>query len=331
MNIPKKILIIQTAFIGDAILSSSLVESWANKFPDSTIDILVRKGNESLFNHDPHLHEVLVWDKKKHKYRNLFSLVKKIRKAKYDAVFNVQRFFSTGLLTLLSGAKFKSGFSANPLSFFFDHKVLFDTREAKHETERNILLFEAFYRDKALRPRLYPSKEDDESCLVYKGKKYVCLAPTSVWFTKQWPKENWVELIKAIDRSTAIYLLGAPSDVADCQAILDAAECVNVFNLAGKLSFLQSASLMKDASMNYVNDSAPMHISSAMNAPTTAIYCSTIPAFGFGPLSDDATIIEFKGELKCRPCGLHGRRSCPENHFKCSRTLDQVLSYNERS
>jgi ADP-heptose:LPS heptosyltransferase len=43
---------------------------------------------------------------------------------------------------------------------------------------------------------------------------------------------------------------------------------------------------MKDAAMNYVNDSAPMHFASAVNAPVTAVYCSTIPAFGFGPLSD---------------------------------------------
>jgi len=74
--------------------------------------------------------------------------------------------------------------------------------------------------------------------------------------------------------------------------------------------------------MNYVNDSAPLHLASAMNAPTTAIYCSTAPAFGFGPLSDNSRIIETQEKLDCRPCGLHGFKTCPEKHFKCAFTIE---------
>ena len=85
---------------------------------------------------------------------------------------------------------------------------------------------------------------------------------------------------------------------------------------------LESAALMKDATMNYVNDSAPMHMASAMNAKTTAIYCSTIPAFGFGPLADNAKIVETKLTLDCRPCGVHGHKACPEGHFKCAFSIE---------
>jgi heptosyltransferase-2 len=79
---------------------------------------------------------------------------------------------------------------------------------------------------------------------------------------------------------------------------------------------------MKDARMNFTNDSAPMHIASAMNAPVTAIYCSTVPRFGFGPLSDDSRIIEIANDLYCRPCGIHGYHSCPEKHFNCAFQID---------
>ena len=92
--------------------------------------------------------------------------------------------------------------------------------------------------------------------------------------------------------------------------------------LAGQLSFLQSAALMEQASMNYVNDSAPMHFASAVNAPVTAVYCSTIPAFGFGPLSDEKFIVEIKEPLDCRPCGLHGYRACPRGHFNCAYKIE---------
>ena len=61
-----------------------------------------------------------------------------------------------------------------------------------------------------------------------------------------------------------------------------------------------------------------MHFASAMNAPTTAVYCSTLPSFGFGPLSDVKFIVEKLEPLYCRPCGLHGRAACPEGHFRCA-------------
>ena len=93
-------------------------------------------------------------------------------------------------------------------------------------------------------------------------------------------------------------------------------------NLSGKLSLLESAALMKDAMMNYVNDSAPMHIASAMNAPVCAVYCSTVPDFGFGPLSEQSFVVEVKEKLSCRPCGLHGHKACPQGHFRCAMDIE---------
>jgi heptosyltransferase-2 len=101
-----------------------------------------------------------------------------------------------------------------------------------------------------------------------------------------------------------------------------------VQNLAGQLSFLASAALQQGAVMNYVNDSAPLHFASAMNAPTAAVFCSTLPSFGFGPLADIRHIIEVKETLVCRPCGMHGKKFCPEKHFNCAMQIQtaQLLS-----
>jgi ADP-heptose:LPS heptosyltransferase len=79
--------------------------------------------------------------------------------------------------------------------------------------------------------------------------------------------------------------------------------------------------------MNYVNDSAPMHLASSINAAVTAIYCSTIPEFGFGPLSEHSYIIESQKTLTCRPCGLHGFNKCPQGHFECgySIKMEEIL------
>jgi heptosyltransferase-2 len=79
---------------------------------------------------------------------------------------------------------------------------------------------------------------------------------------------------------------------------------------------------MKNALRNYVNDSGPLHLTSAMNAPVSAFFCSTIPDFGFGPLSEDAQVIATTENLSCRPCGSHGFKVCPKGHFKCGRGID---------
>ncbi|WP_431217663.1 glycosyltransferase family 9 protein [Puia sp. P3] len=80
---------------------------------------------------------------------------------------------------------------------------------------------------------------------------------------------------------------------------------------------------MRSAAMNYVNDSAPMHFASSVNAPVTAVYCSTIPGFGFGPLSDNSNIVEIQQPLDCRPCGLHGYKACPKGHFNCAKKIEE--------
>ena len=118
----QKILLIQTAFIGDVVLATALVEKIHASVPAVKIDFLVRKGNESLLKNNPHINEVLIWDKKNNKTKNLFGLIRQIRKNRYDKVINIQRYFSTGLLTAFSGAKETIGFDKNPLSFLFRKK-----------------------------------------------------------------------------------------------------------------------------------------------------------------------------------------------------------------
>jgi len=315
-------LIIQTAFIGDVILATALIEKLKKSFPESSIDFLLRKGNESLLTGNPHVREVIIWDKKKGKLKNLIKLAGYVRSKKYDCVINAHRFASSGLITAFSGAKIKSGFDKNPWSFLFTHRIKHDLESNLHETDRNQKLIEFITDKNCALPRLYPSTKDFEKVKSFQDGGYVCIAPTSMWFTKQFPVQQWAVFLNSIKtRDLNIYLIGAPADQSSCQFIKEQTYNNRVENLAGQLSFLESAALMKGALMNFVNDSAPMHIASAMNAPVTAIFCSTIPAFGFGPLSEKSNIIQTIVKLECRPCGLHGYKKCPQGHFKCATTI----------
>lgn len=309
------------------ILTTPVIEKLHLFYPDASIDILVKKGMEGLFRNHPFLHKAISWNKIEGKYSNFYKIFMMIRKEKYDAVITVQRFALTGFLTAFSGAKVRIGFSKNPFSRFFTTPVPHVFRDGMHEVERNLLLIASLANPEIVKPRLYPTASDQAKTAAYKSGTYYTISPASLWFTKQYPVEKWVEFLSYIPGTSRIYFLGSREDERLCKEIITRAGHPGSVDLSGKLSFLESASLMKDAKMNFTNDSAPMHLASAMNAPVTVVYCSTVPRFGFGPLSDDSAIVE-TGELYCRPCGIHGYRSCPEKHFRCATEIkvDQLVA-----
>ena len=319
MNLDR-ILVIQTAFLGDVILATPIWENIHAAYPHAQIDVVVKKGNESLLTGHPFLHQVFIFDKR-NKVKNLWNLGKTLRSQQYDLVINLQRFASSGILTLLTKGKESRGFQKNPLSLFFSKRYPHEMKPDWHEVDRNLCLISDLVTAPIRRPQLFPSKDDLNSVQIYQDDPYFCLAPTSVWFTKQAPLEIWLELIEKLSQTKEqIFLLGAPSDRAYLDEIVKNTRSAQVINLAGRLSLLQSAALMAGAKHNYVNDSGPLHLASATNAPVSAFFCSTVPEFGFGPLSDHSDVIEVKN-LDCRPCGLHGHKACPKGHFKCGKDL----------
>ena len=336
----QKILVVQTAFIGDVVLATALLESLHLQYPQAAIDVVVRKGNEPLFNEHPFINELIVWDKKQHKYLNWLSILKKIRAKKYDVFINLQRFAATGLWTVLSSANTTIGFDKNPFSFLFTHKVKHDVSASEvHEINRNHRLISSLGVFPLVMPKLYPTNSDYEKVKVYQAQKYITIAPASVWFTKQFPLTAWVSLINELKFEGPIYILGGPTDKDLGDTIMDevlklhsktsnnsitTTASTKIINLSGALGFLASAALQQKAVLNYVNDSAPMHFCSAVNAPVVAIYCSTIPAFGFGPLSTNSFVVETQQKLSCRPCGLHGKKHCPLGHFNCAQSIENA-------
>ena len=251
----------------------------------------------------------------------MFGLLKVIRSEEYDLVVNVQRFMSSGILAAWSKAKQISGFTKNPLSFLFTHKVTHEIGTGKHETERNLALIQAFCPITSNQVKLYTNHIKPSDFPVDLNENFICIAPASVWFTKQFPINQWVEFLKSIPEQK-IYMIGAPSDEKMVNEIIQLSGHHKTTSLCGKLSLLASAALLKKSKMNFVNDSAPMHLASSVNAPVTAIFCSTMPEFGIGSLSDQSHIVQIQENLSCRPCGLHGKKECPKGHFNCAQNIN---------
>lgn len=333
-----KFLIIQTAFTGDVVLATAIAEKLHLHFPEAQIDFLLRKGNEGLLSAHPYITNVLVWDKKQKKNRNLLKLALRVRKEKYTHIINPHRFAASGFITYLSGAPYRAGFDKNPFSFCYTHKythVISALTEAHpaHEVARNQQLISTITNETPELPALYPSAPDKAATQQYQSMPYVCIAPASVWFTKQFPVSKWIALLDKLPATINVFIIGAPGDTVIASEIIEKTTHIATHNLCGKLSFLQSAALMQEAAMNYTNDSAPLHFATAVNAPVTAVFCSTVPSFGFGPLRPNGTVVQTTEALPCRPCGLHGHKSCPEKHFKCALgiTNEQLLSWTSKT
>jgi len=322
MNVPRTVFIIQTSFIGDVILVTPLISELNRLFPQIKIDVLVKKGNESLLANNPFIREVFILDKSKSKISEIWRLIHGSKKRRYDLTLNLHRFGSSGIIAAFSGAKEIYGFDKNPFAFLYSKRFKHEIGNGTHEVTRNLSLLADFGADSLCRPSLFPSEVDKNSVSQYTNKKFVCLAPASVWFTKQLPKEKWVELIHSFPSALKIYLVGGKTDEVLCQSIIDkSGREGQAQNLAGQLTLLQTAALFSKSEHVYVNDSGPLHIASAMNVPTTAFFCSTVPDFGFGPLAEKSEIIQVEN-LECRPCGLHGKKECPLGHFACGKQME---------
>ncbi|MFP5385893.1 MAG: glycosyltransferase family 9 protein [Bacteriovoracia bacterium] len=320
----KNILIIQTAFIGDTILASHFARAVKEQYPESKIHFFLRKGNESVIQGLSTIEKTWIWDKQGGKTRNLMKLIGELRKIDFDMVFNLHRHFNSGLVSAMVKSPFKAGFKQNPLSFFYTHKVDHKIPDPRgwHEVQRNLELLPGFQigdNSKSYKPELPLSQKNFDKVSPYITDSYFVIAPASVWFTKAWSEKKYRELTTHLVKLGKVYFIGAPSDKELCDRIRK--DLPETENLCGALSLLDSAALMKNARRVFVNDSAPLHLASCVNAKTTAIFCSTIPGFGYSPLADDSVVIDV-GSLECRPCGLHGHKECPLGHFKCSEDID---------
>lgn len=323
----KKILIIQTAFIGDVILATSLIEATKKKYPEAKVDFLLKQGNESLLQNNPHIDKTYIFNKKNS--WNFLSLWFEIRREKYDLVLCIQRFFRAGFLCAFSGAKIKVGFDKNPMSLFFTHQIEHHIphRTASgflHEVQRNYQLLASIDKEPMLpvhklKLKLYFSGDDQKKIEALNLTNYFVLAPASVWYTKQWHHSKWKELIEILRKEGTVVLIGGPTDRDFIETLYSSEP--EIVDLCGKLNLRESALLMRNAMRVFVNDSAPLHLASSVNAKTTAIFCSTVADFGYFPISSDSIVIQ-RDRLDCMPCGLHGKKSCPKVHFRCALDID---------
>lgn len=332
----KKILIIQTAFIGDVVLSISLVKILKECQKDIEIDFFCIQETANLLNGNSLINEIIVYDKKgtDKGFTGLIKIIKKIRDRKYDIVISPHRSYRSALISFFSSSQNRISFDRSSLSFLYTQKVKY--QKGVHEIIRNLKLLEPLGIQKAeiVKPDLFPSDVDRttvdkifKSHGIKENDRLLVVAPGSIWFTKRFPENKFTKLINYFSEDDVkIALIGSKSDSELCDRIVNASTNKMVINLAGELSLLQSAELLERAKLLITNDSAPLHIANSVDTNVIAIFGATVPAFGFYPYGESDVVFEIKS-LDCRPCGIHGSSKCPIKTFDCMLRINEKEIY----
>lgn len=323
-----KALIIQTAFIGDVILSLPLIEHLKNISQIESISYLARPDGYNVLETNPNLNEIIIYDKKgKDKgLLRLCQIIKKVKQGKYDIAYIPHRSLRSAIIPLFAGIKKRIGFDKSYISFLYTKKIKYKSNS--HEIERNLSLLslnnEKF---KNIQLKIYFNESDFQKVEnflkkhnIKNGEKIVGIAPGSRWATKRWLKERYAELINLLkeEKNTRTMIFGSESEIALCEEI-NALSKNSGINTVGIFTPRESALAMGKTSVTVTNDSGATHLAVAGNTKVITIYGATVPAFGFYPYGNGHIIIE--KDLPCRPCGIHGGDRCPLEHFKCMKDI----------
>jgi len=324
-------LVIQTSFLGDMVLTTPLLTYLA---ASSAVDVVCTPAASVLLENHPAVREVIVYDKRGRDRGALGAtrLAMRLREKHYDAAYLAQGSVRSGAIAFMARIPERVGFETSAGRWFYTTRIA--PIDNTHHAARLLALGTRDplrpVTNHEIRPRLYPGErerfavDDVLGTNVMSDEPLIAMAPGSVWATKRWP--YFPSLASALRDTGRIVIVGTEADRPLALEIVAATKGQAV-DATGRLSLLASAELIGRAALLVTNDSAPLHLASAMNTPTIAVFGPTVPEFGFGPLAERSAVAGH-ASLACRPCDRHGPQRCPLGHWRCMReiTPDGVAS-----
>ncbi len=324
-----RILLVQTSFLGDVVLSTPVFPALRQQFPQAHIAVLVRPESAGVLAEHPAIDQVLV-DDKRGTTRGLaaWQTVRMLRQQKFDLVLSLHKSLRTAWVLAAAAIPRRLGFRESAGWFLFHRCTRRD--RTQHEVERNLAILRCLDLD----PRAFVRKPsvavsaaavaDLHSRLerhgVRRDQLLVGIAPGSAWATKRWTVDGFAAVMQAVHAQIAAVpiLLGAKGDMEMAAAVQAAAGGIGV-NLVGQTSLPVLVAAIDQCRVMITNDSAPLHIAVARDTPVVALFGPTTPGMGFGPFGEQSRVIE--RQLACRPCSRHGGATCPLRTHACMREI----------
>ncbi len=326
----QKILVVQTSFLGDAVLTTPLLSEARRRFPEAELTVLCTPQAKNLFEGNPDIDEIITDDKKGEGkgWIGIWRRAKDLRSRGFTIALSPHKSLRSALLLYLAGIPFRVGFRQSAGWFLYHRRVNRDS--TRHDVERNLSLLRPFGIDPAdcqpdLRAEVDPCARGAVERLfhslgIQRSGFIFGINPGSVWPTKRWTAEGYAELMIKLRKEyrCQILLFGGPEDEPIVTRIQRFAGNIGL-SLVGKIDLQQLACALDWCDLLITNDSGPMHVAVARRVPVVAIFCATTPSLGFYPYSSRAVVVE--KELPCRPCSPHGGRRCPLGTEACMRLI----------
>ena len=317
----KKALLIRLSSLGDVIFNIPL----ANVLKKNGFEVtwLVSEKGIDVLDGNPAVDNAILiplqkWKREGFSIKNViefFKIIKKVRSKNFDIAMDTQMMFKSMIWLRLCKAKRK---------LCFDSGIEFSTFGSKEKVQRiqdiNIhVVFHHMQYAKYLNLTgtddieftLPPSSDETKNKVdkllqnIDKSKPLVIIAPATTRKLKHWNKDNWREVVKAIQDKYCIVFTGGA-----CDNELIAYISENKFlNLAGKTNLKELIEIFSRAKLVMAPDSGSAHLARATNIPAViSIFCAT-PKKMYGPFGDNNKYYAMDGNLKCQPC--HYTKKCP--------------------
>jgi heptosyltransferase-2 len=329
---PTKILIIQTAFLGDVVLTTPLIRETKRLFPNAQLDVLVIPQTKGVLQNNPHINSLIIFNKRQNRLFSFFLTIYKLRRTRYDLCLLPHRSGTSARIAAYANIPRRIGFDGRRPARFYTDRVFFDRSKNQINRLLDLLRFLKPINYKA-HTEIFLSPELEETAVDHLQplKEYpikMAIAPGSVWNTKRWPEPYFAELIKKlVKHEVGIVLIGSQAEKELCDRIAQTTGQANILNLAGQTGLLQVAAIIQKCDLLICNDSGSLHIANAVQTDVFAFFGPTVQRFGFAPFRPNDKVFEI--DLDCRPCASHGGKKCPQGHFRCMLDVKPEVVYSQ--
>ena len=349
-------LVVQTAFLGDLLLSIPLFKRTRLLWPEQKIFLVCRKGFGEFFKKLDLVDEV--FEITKGNAATYERIQAELSRYQIERVISPHESFRTAWLCRPLDAKVKVSFShwwnewiftesitkpqhlpdaIRQLSLLtpFDQELKrliqdYDETQVPYaKSEKGQLTMPPAWASMSLRDKFLSDTKEWQTTqerlkLAPFSDQTVLIFPGSVWATKRWTEQGFIDATKKIAELAPVYIMGGPGEEELCERVAQAA---GVRSLCGQTSVYQSALLMSRSSLVIANDSASGHLAAVAQVPLLSIFGPTVLDFGYRPWTGHAYVMEVEG-LPCRPCGKHGHKECPIKTHQCMKDIssEQVIN-----
>ncbi len=281
-------------FIGDTLLAVPLIRAVRAQWPDAHIVLLTGYNARALLEHNPYLDEIIEFDPRGRDSgaAQFMGLVARLRRARFDACFVLNRSFHSALIPALAGIPLRAGFASEGRTWLLNRPVAYDPDKSEIDCYFDVLRVVApqVPTDPALALWLSDDERDEARRHLQEAwvedlppARLVGIQPGASLPEKRWPAARFASLADALvqsDPHVRLVLVGGPDERASADALLEhcapetraqTRDFVGRFDLRGSLALLAHLGLFVG------NDTAILHSANALGIPTVALFGPTNP------------------------------------------------------